>query len=123
VERSIALKRLAVSGSRFKRGPEDEPAGLALESMRWNGLFGRFGDKQDWWAGLAEVDLPVLAVAPQGIIRTRRGLAASCSSSRFRAQQFPAWGASRALPTISGMSKCWSAKRRRLKSGHWWRDG
>lgn len=61
----VLLKRFAqLSGSRLKRGPEDEPIGLALESLRWHKLFGRFGDKQDdWWAGLAQVDVPVLAVA------------------------------------------------------------
>lgn len=53
-----------LSGRRFKRGPEDEPIGLVLEALRWHGLFGRFGDSQrDWWAGLADVQLPVLAVA------------------------------------------------------------
>ncbi|UVE19391.1 lysophospholipase [Pseudomonas sp. LS44] len=59
------LKRLSViSGSGLKRGPEDEPIGVALESLRWHGLFGRFGDaERDWWAGLAEVQAPVLAVA------------------------------------------------------------
>lgn len=37
------------------------------ESLRWNGLFGRFGDKEkDWWAGLAEVEVPLLAVAGAG---------------------------------------------------------
>lgn len=61
----VLLKRFAqLSGSRLKRGPEDEPIGLALESLRWHKLFGRFGDKQDdWWAGLAQVDVPLLAVA------------------------------------------------------------
>ncbi|WP_397453423.1 alpha/beta fold hydrolase [Pseudomonas sp. NA-150] len=61
----LLLKRFAhISGSRLKRGPEDEPIGLALESMRWYGLFNRFGDKdRDWWAGLSEVRVPVLAVA------------------------------------------------------------
>lgn len=64
----LLLKRFSViSGSRLKRGPEDEPIGLALESMRWHGLFGRFGDaERDWWAGLAKVRVPVLAVAAMG---------------------------------------------------------
>jgi len=64
----LLLKRFSVlSGSRLKRGPEDEPIGLALESLRWHGLFGRFGDaERDWWAGLAEVRVPVLAVAAAG---------------------------------------------------------
>ncbi len=64
----VLLKRFAhLSGSRLKRGPEDEPIGLAIESMRWFGLFGRFGDKErNWWAGLAEVQVPVLAVAGAG---------------------------------------------------------
>ena len=56
-----------ISGPRFKLGPEDEPIGLALESLRWHGLFGRFGDKDsDWWAGLSDVVVPVLAVAAAG---------------------------------------------------------
>lgn len=62
------LKRFAhLSGARLKRGPEDEPIGLALESMRWHGLFGRFGDaEKNWWAGLAQVSVPVLAVSAVG---------------------------------------------------------
>ena len=62
------LKRLEViSGARGDRGPEDEPAGVVIESLRWHGLFGRFGDKQsDWWAGLAEARMPMLAVSAQG---------------------------------------------------------
>lgn len=56
-----------ISGPRFKRGPEDEPIGLVLESLRWHGLFGRFGDREtDWWAGLSKVEVPVLAVAAAG---------------------------------------------------------
>ncbi|MBS7558771.1 alpha/beta fold hydrolase [Pseudomonas sp. RC4D1] len=64
----LVIKRFAqLSGSRLKRGPEDEPIGLALESMRWHGLFGCFGDAdKDWWAGLAEVSVPVLAVSATG---------------------------------------------------------
>ncbi|WP_425929985.1 alpha/beta fold hydrolase [Pseudomonas sp. NyZ201] len=64
----LLLKRFPhISGSRLKRGPEDEPIGLAIESMRWFGLFGRFGEKdRDWWAGLAEVRVPVLAVGGAG---------------------------------------------------------
>ncbi|BCD87641.1 esterase [Pseudomonas solani] len=62
------LKRLAVlSGPGLKRGPEDEPIGIGLESLRWHGLFGRFGDaERDWWKGLAEVRVPVLAVGAAG---------------------------------------------------------
>lgn len=53
-----------LSGRRLKRGPEDEPTGLALETLRWLRLFGRFGDaERDWWAGLAQVRIPVLGVA------------------------------------------------------------
>jgi predicted alpha/beta hydrolase len=64
----LLLKRFTVlSGSRLKRGPEDEPIGLALESLRWHGLFGRFGDaERDWWRGLAEVRVPVMAVSAVG---------------------------------------------------------
>ena len=64
----LLLKRFSVlSGSRLGRGPEDEPIGLALESLRWHGLFGHFGDAEgDWWAGLREVRVPLLAVAAVG---------------------------------------------------------
>ncbi|MBT8768293.1 alpha/beta fold hydrolase [Metapseudomonas boanensis] len=67
----LLLKRFEVlSGSLLKRGPEDEPIGLALESLRWHGLFGRFGDAEsDWWAGLSEVPMPVLAVAAAGDVQ------------------------------------------------------
>lgn len=64
----LLLKRFEhLSGPRFKRGPEDEPMGIILESMRWHGLFGRFGDdKEDWWSGLRTVDVPTLYVAAVG---------------------------------------------------------
>ncbi|CAE6922699.1 Esterase/lipase/thioesterase family protein [Pseudomonas marincola] len=64
----FVLKRFEVlSGSRLKRGPEDEPIGLAIEALRWHGLFGRFGDaERNWWQGLSSVSLPVLAVAGAG---------------------------------------------------------
>ncbi|MBX8493918.1 alpha/beta fold hydrolase [Pseudomonas cichorii] len=56
-----------ISGPRLKRGPEDEPIGVVLESMRWHGLFGRFGDRDsNWWTGLASVEVPILAVAAVG---------------------------------------------------------
>jgi pimeloyl-ACP methyl ester carboxylesterase len=64
----LLLKSFSViSGPKFNRGPEDEPIGLALESLRWHGLMGRFGDaEKDWWAGLVEVQVPVMAVAAVG---------------------------------------------------------
>ncbi|MFI8743744.1 alpha/beta fold hydrolase [Pseudomonas sp. NPDC077186] len=64
----LLLKGLPyISGRRMKQGPEDEPIGIALESLRWHGLFGRFGDReQDWWAGLANMTIPLLAVAAAG---------------------------------------------------------
>ncbi|VXC99695.1 conserved hypothetical protein [Pseudomonas sp. 8Z] len=56
-----------LSGRRLKRGPEDEPIGIARETLRRLGLFGRFGDhEQDWWGGLAQVRLPILAVSAAG---------------------------------------------------------
>jgi predicted alpha/beta hydrolase len=56
-----------VSGPMQKRGAEDEPVGVMIESMRWHGLLGRFGDaERDWWKGLAEVDVPLLAVSAAG---------------------------------------------------------
>ncbi|KPX29734.1 Esterase/lipase/thioesterase family protein [Pseudomonas coronafaciens pv. oryzae] len=56
-----------VSGPRFKRGPEDEPIGLVLESLRWHGLLGRFGERDNnWWEGLKSLQVPVLAVAAAG---------------------------------------------------------
>lgn len=56
-----------LSGARLKRGPEDEPVGVAQEALRMHGLFGRFGDAEhDWWAGLATVQAPLLAVAGGG---------------------------------------------------------
>lgn len=64
----LLLKRFEhFSGPRFKRGPEDEPMGVILESLRWRGLFGFFGDrKENWWAGLAQVQVPLLAVTAAG---------------------------------------------------------
>ena len=64
----LLLKRFDhLSGSRLKRGPEDEPIGVALEFMRWFGWRRRFGTReQNWWAGLGQVTVPVLAVAATG---------------------------------------------------------
>lgn len=73
-----------LSGRRLKRGPEDEPIGLTLETLRWLKLFGRFGDAdQDWWAGLTQVRVPILAV----------GAAAD--------QQDPAWACRKLLEQCS----------------------
>ena len=64
----VLLKRFGhFSGSRFKRGPEDEPMGLVIEVTRWYGLFGKFRDRHsDWWAGLADCRVAVMAVAAAG---------------------------------------------------------
>ena len=64
----LLLRRFAqLSGTRLKRGPEDEPVSIALEALRWNGFLGRFKDSErDWWSGLTEVRMPVLAVAAAG---------------------------------------------------------
>jgi pimeloyl-ACP methyl ester carboxylesterase len=52
-----------LSGPDLKRGPEDEPASVAIEAMRWHGLFGRFrSSERDWWSGLNDVQVPVMSV-------------------------------------------------------------
>ena len=61
--RALLRRFKVISGARLARGPEDEPIGVGIESLRWHGFFGRFGDQQsDWWAGLADVRMPFLAV-------------------------------------------------------------
>lgn len=50
---SIA-QALRFSDPRLERALRIGFIGVGIESLRWHGLFGRFGDKQsDWWAGLA----------------------------------------------------------------------
>ncbi|MGC3494888.1 alpha/beta hydrolase, partial [Pseudomonas aeruginosa] len=45
----------------------DERVGQALVVLGWHGLFGRCGEPaNDWWKGLAAVDVPQLAVAGAG---------------------------------------------------------
>ncbi|MBF7730774.1 alpha/beta fold hydrolase [Pseudomonas sp. N040] len=62
--RCLLRRCKVISGSRLDRGPEDEPIGVAIETLRWHGLFGRFGDRlSDWWAGLPAVRIPVMAVS------------------------------------------------------------
>lgn len=56
-----------LSGMRLRRGPEDEPIGVAREALRWHGLLGRFGKgAESWWQGLATARIPVLAVSAEG---------------------------------------------------------
>lgn len=64
----LMLRRMvALSGMRFKQGPEDEPVGVLREGLRIHGLFGRFADEQrNWWAGLEQVQVPMLAVSASG---------------------------------------------------------
>lgn len=60
-------RREQVGGSWLGLGPEDESSGIACDALRWYGLFGRFAEgQQDWAAGLAEVVVPVLALAGAG---------------------------------------------------------
>ena len=64
----LALRRFsALSGGRLRRGPEDEPIGIARDFLRRGRLFGRFADRaHDWWQGLADVQVPALVVAGAG---------------------------------------------------------
>ena len=65
-----------LSGERLRQGPEDEPIGVAREALRWHGLFGRFrSGGENWWQGLAQVRVPVLAVSAEG---DRQDRPASC---------------------------------------------
>lgn len=60
----------------LEAGPEDEPVGVVRDSLRWSALFGRFGaGDEDWQARLAEVGVPVLALAGAG---DRRAPVAAC---------------------------------------------
>jgi pimeloyl-ACP methyl ester carboxylesterase len=66
----LLTRCVGLSGSRLQRGPEDEPAGIAQEQLRWHALFGRFAQgKNDWWRGLAQVQVPLLAVAAEGDVQ------------------------------------------------------
>ncbi|PVZ13608.1 MULTISPECIES: alpha/beta fold hydrolase [unclassified Pseudomonas] len=56
-----ALRRFDhISGRRFKRGPEDEPTGVAVELLRG------YRKPGPWWAALADSQVPLLAVAGAG---------------------------------------------------------
>lgn len=74
--RLLLRRREQVGGGWLGLGPEDEPVGIARDALRWYGLFGRFGEgRQAWLAGLAEVAVPVLALAGAG---ERRDAAGAC---------------------------------------------
>lgn len=65
--RLLLCRREQVAGGWLGFGPEDEPAGIARAALRWYGLFGRFGEGgEDWASALAQVQLPVLALAGSG---------------------------------------------------------
>lgn len=69
-------RKESVARSWLGRGPEEEPVAVVREAARWYGLFGRFaGGGEDWSAGLAAVDVPVLALAGAG---DRTAPAAAC---------------------------------------------
>jgi pimeloyl-ACP methyl ester carboxylesterase len=119
------LKRFAqLSGSRLKRGPEDEPIGWPWKACVGTACSGALVMQTGLVGGFGRGQLPVLAVRPPVTIRIRPGLVASCSiRSGPSTSSLSTWVASRALPTISVTWKCWSAKPHRLKSGHWWPVG
>jgi pimeloyl-ACP methyl ester carboxylesterase len=96
-----------LSGRRLKRGPEDEPVGLALETLRWLRLFGRFGDgERDWWAGLTQVRMPILAVGATADHQDPAWPVASFSNSAVRPRPSSScWARTMAFPVISGMSE------------------
>lgn len=49
----------------FGLGPEIEPAGVILETIRWKKLFGRWTDSSgfSYWDGLKDIRMPVLTYA------------------------------------------------------------
>lgn len=59
--------REQVGGGWLGLAPEDEPAGIARDALRWYGPLGRFAAPgEDWLAALGGVEVPVLALAGAG---------------------------------------------------------
>ena len=52
---------------RLGLGPENEPAGVILETIRWKRLFGKWttADGVSYWDGLSDIRLPVLTLAAE----------------------------------------------------------
>ncbi len=105
----LLLRRVdALSGSRWRQGPEDEPVGVALEVLRWHGLFGRFGEPgNDWWKGSPQSTCRYWRSPGLGTGRTRPGPVASCSSSSPRPSANTCCSDARlATPRTTGISRC-----------------
>jgi predicted alpha/beta hydrolase len=65
---AIALKTLGYfPAPRFGLGPEIEPAGVILETIRWKRLFGKWTTSAgvSYWDGLRDIRLPVLTLAAE----------------------------------------------------------
>lgn len=109
-----------VSGPRFKRGPEDEPIGLVLESLRCTGCSGALASVTiAGGRGLATFRCPSLQWLRWVINRTRSGPAACCSirSAVSGPNSFSVWAVSMVSAKTSVMCKCWSARLRNSRSG------
>ncbi len=67
---SVLLLRLLgrLPAPRLGLGPEPEPAGEMIDFVRWKRLGGRWEDAagRDYWGGLKEVSIPVVAFAGAG---------------------------------------------------------
>ncbi len=62
----LMLKLLGhLPAPRLGLGPEIEPAGVILETIRWKKLFGKWTDSQgrSYWDGIKDIEVPVITFA------------------------------------------------------------